>query len=191
MQNREKTELRRQLLLRRAEISCGHREEYGLAASLRLLQSELWSRTEGVLLTVPLPEELDVMPLLQTALQQGKPLFLPCCRSRKLIFYRLKELGQLRKGAFGLWEPPEDQLLERGDGMLLVAPAVACDRQGFRLGMGGGYYDRFLPGFHGSTVCLVYDELLFDTLPTEPFDIPVQYVFTQLQDFPVQGSVPK
>ena len=191
MQLQEKAVLRRQLLSRRAEISRQHREKYGQAACARLLRNELWSRAEGVLLTVPMPEELDVMPLLRAALHEGKPLFLPYCRDRKLIFYRLNEFGQLRKGAFGIWEPPEEQPLERGEGMLLVAPAVACDRRGIRLGMGGGYYDRFLSAFSGSTACLVYEELLLDSLPAERFDLPVRHVFTQVQDFAIQTVCPQ
>ena len=178
----EKKQLRRALVAQRSDMDAVQREKCGRMACERLLQSALWERASGVLLTVSTPQELDTMPLLQAALGQGKPLFLPKCSGEKMSFYQLSELADLRPGAFGLWEPPEKAPLVPSPDLLLVAPAVACDRQGFRLGMGGGYYDRFLKGFEGTTVCLVFEELLFECLPKEAHDVPVQVVMTQSRD---------
>ncbi len=187
IQGMEKKQLRRALVAQRSGMDAAQRESCSRMACERLLQSALWKRASGVLLTVSTPQELDTMPLLQAALGQGKPLFLPKCSGKKMSFYRLLELSDLRRGAFGLWEPPDETPLVPAPGLLLVAPAVACDRQGFRLGMGGGYYDRFLKGFEGTTVCLVFEELLFDFLPKEAHDVPVQVVMTQSRAIDAAG----
>ena len=174
-----KRELRRLLTARSAAMDPALRRQCGEAACLRLLQSGLWEKASGVLLTASTPQELDTAPLLRAALLQDKPLFLPKCRGKSMDFFGLRSLSELRPGAFGLLEPPDERPLEPMPGLLAVVPALACDKRGIRLGKGGGYYDRFLSGFEGATACLVLEQMLFDALPREPHDAAVRYLFTQ------------
>jgi 5-formyltetrahydrofolate cyclo-ligase len=58
-------------------------------------------------------------------------------------------------------------------------PCVAADRQGYRLGYGGGYYDRFLAGVACKTACLCRERLLQDILPHDDFDRPADIVVTE------------
>ena len=128
IQGMEKKQLRRALVAQRSGMDAAQRESCSRMACERLLQSALWKRASGVLLTVSTPQELDTMPLLQAALGQGKPLFLPKCSGKKMSFYLLLELSDLRRGAFGLWEPPDETPLVPAPGLLLVAPAVTRKR---------------------------------------------------------------
>lgn len=80
---------------------------------------------------------------------------------------------------FGLLEPDEDcppVSPEQID--LTLVPALCYDRNGFRLGLGGGYYDRWLPQYRGVTVGLCREQLLHGQLPTQPHDRPVDVVIT-------------
>lgn len=64
-----------------------------------------------------------------------------------------------------------------------VLPALAFDRTGFRLGYGGGFYDRFLAGFSGPTIGVTHSALLLDELPHEAHDVPLHWLVTE------QGTV--
>lgn len=89
---------------------------------------------------------------------------------------------------FGVLQPPTNAPrvgLETVDAVLL--PALAYDRRGVRLGYGGGFYDRLLPGFVGLTVGVVWDALLVDELPREPHDLQVNFLATETRVRPVQS----
>jgi 5-formyltetrahydrofolate cyclo-ligase len=60
-----------------------------------------------------------------------------------------------------------------------IVPALACDRDGYRLGYGGGFYDRYLPRTHGITAALCASKRLLDRLPSEPFDVPCKCIITE------------
>ena len=75
------------------------------------------------------------------------------------------------------------RLLARPDIDLALVPAVCYDRRGFRLGFGGGYYDRWLSGFSGFTVGLCRDCVLQDRVPTEDHDCRVDLLLTETRRF--------
>ncbi|UQN04915.1 5-formyltetrahydrofolate cyclo-ligase [Deinococcus sp. QL22] len=82
---------------------------------------------------------------------------------------------------FGALQPPASAprvLLGSVDAVLL--PALTFDEQGVRLGYGGGFYDRLLPGFTGLTVGVVWADLIVPTLPTEAHDVRGQWLATEL-----------
>ena len=62
---------------------------------------------------------------------------------------------------------------------VVLVPNLLCDRKGYRLGYGGGYYDRWLAGYSGLTVSLCPPERLVAELPREPFDVPVDLVISE------------
>ena len=91
----------------------------------------------------------------------------------------------LVRAPFGLWEPPEDApLLDRSAIQLALVPAVCYDRAGYRLGFGGGYYDRWLADFSGFTVGLCRDCVLQDRVPREPHDRRVDLLLTETRACP-------
>jgi 5-formyltetrahydrofolate cyclo-ligase len=82
---------------------------------------------------------------------------------------------------YGMLEPePNLPLVPVEHIQLALVPGLAFDRQGWRLGYGGGFFDRFLAGFaHGVSLGVTYHALLFDLLPHHQHDIPVQYLVTE------------
>ncbi len=85
----------------------------------------------------------------------------------------------LVQNKFGLWEPDEAcPALSPDEIDLVLVPALCYDRRNFRLGMGGGYYDRWLEHYHGTTVGLCRASLLAERLPVELHDRPVDLVLT-------------
>lgn len=97
--------------------------------------------------------------------------------------YAISDLYQLQPGAYGIPEPPADLPIippEQID--LCLAPCLAADRNGFRLGYGGGYYDRFFARMSGVRAALcAADRLLEEPLPQEPTDLPCHLIFTETE----------
>ncbi len=100
-------------------------------------------------------------------------------------FFELLPNQKLTVGAYGIPEPHKDAPLCLADRhTLCILPALACDADGYRLGYGKGYYDKYLSDFPGTTLCAVYRSFLLPSLPREPHDIPAQYLCTE------KGTVP-
>ena len=91
--------------------------------------------------------------------------------------------------SFGISEPGEDcPLIAREAINLVLVPAVCYDRRGYRLGFGGGYYDRWLAGFSGVTVGLCREAVLQEAVPTEAHDARVDLLLTEVECLSFQGD---
>ena len=155
----------------------------------RLMRSAFWGQSRRVLLYVSVRGEADTSLLIRAALDEGRELFLPRCRPDSpgaMDFIRHRAGDVLEPSPFGILEPvfsPESRLLRDDEleegGTLIVVPALAFDRHGFRLGYGGGYYDRLLAKARCASVGLAFHETLLGSLPREEWDRPVTAVCTE------------
>ena len=132
-----------------------------------------------------LGREPDTGRLIRALTARGKRVGLPRMLPGRQMEVRLYEPDRpLVPASFGILEPPADApLLARPDIDLALVPAVCYDRRGFRLGFGGGYYDRWLSGFSGFTVGLCRDCVLQDRVPTEDHDCRVDLLLTETRRF--------
>jgi 5-formyltetrahydrofolate cyclo-ligase len=161
-------------------------QEQRMAASARaraLLEREaLWQRARSVMFFAPLPGELDVWPLLASALASGRqvalPLFVAATRSYEACWI-LNPETDVRVGHFGIREPCSDcARVSPGKLDLILVPGVAFDLQGRRLGRGKGYYDQLLGVWRGTACGVAFDEQIVDEIPMEPHDVPMNCILT-------------
>lgn len=126
-----------------------------------------------------LPDEPDTWALLRIAWQRGKRTALPRCEGAgQMRFFLADGMHALRPGSFGVMEPDAScPLYDPSAADLCIVPGLAFDRDGYRLGYGGGYYDRYLALHPMQTVGFCYPNALVLSLPREPLDIPVRQVF--------------
>jgi len=107
---------------------------------------------------------------------------LPCCTSQKKIVPKeIREVRDLEKGTYGIYEPKKRQKDAKLDEIdLVVVPGVAFDKRNRRLGRGKGYYDKFLRALPPNkiSVGLAFDFQIVDNLPIDSHDIPVSKVIT-------------
>lgn len=136
-----------------------------------------------VLLFYGVGKEPDTRPLVAQLLRRGCTVALPrCLPGRRMEARAVTGPDDLRPGAYGILEPDEDcPVVERDRIDLILVPNLCCDKQGYRLGHGAGYYDRYLAGYAGVTAALCPEEWLREELPRDEFDLPVQLVLTQTQ----------
>ncbi len=176
-----KRELRRSLAARRDSVLPAQKKEWDSSMANRLLASEEYRRAGQILAFASFRSEIATEPILRRAWEDGKRVFLPISLpSGKMAFYAVSSFGELQSGAYGIREPiPEEHKKLREKTGLCLVPGLSFDRCGFRLGYGGGYYDRFLREFEGVSLGLCYGCLLEERLPSEPFDRPVNGVITE------------
>jgi len=177
-----KRELRKEMIELRATMGEAYRARTEAMLAARLLGTAMWKKAQNVLLFNATYREVSTKPLIDAALASGKKLYLPRIKDKDMEFYLVSSRDDIGPGSFGIPEPtskislPADFPFET---TLCIVPALACDREGYRLGFGGGYYDRYLSKRNLRTVTIVYDRCVVSMLPREEFDIPVNAVITE------------
>ncbi len=144
----------------------------------------LWQyRQNSILLTyVSTDIEVDTRSIICRALKDGKKVAVPRCvpGTRAMEFYYIDSMDDLEPGAFGVLEPrpdPAKLFTDFSQGICLV-PAFSYDWNGFRLGYGKGYYDRFLSRFEGNMIGICYSECIRPSLPHGRYDRAVELLVT-------------
>ncbi|MFC7320884.1 5-formyltetrahydrofolate cyclo-ligase [Halobacillus campisalis] len=148
-----------------------------------LLQSKQWAEAETVALTVSFSHEWDTYTIIEEAWSTGKQPVVPKCDpiTKKMTFYKLKDFTQLETVYYGLKEPSPELTVpvSKDDIQLVIVPGLIYDRKGFRIGYGGGFYDRFLKDYNGVSLSILAKKQLVDEVPTESYDVPVHYLITE------------
>lgn len=132
---------------------------------------------------MPIQSEIDPLPAMKTLYDQGHTICVPIIqgKGKALLFREWNPDAPLIEGDFGALIPRSGQFLKP---TILIAPLVAYDARGYRLGYGGGFYDRtleMLRALHRAhAVGFAYSAQLADDLPIEATDQPMNAVVTEL-----------
>ncbi|MFH1375655.1 MAG: 5-formyltetrahydrofolate cyclo-ligase [Patescibacteria group bacterium] len=144
-----------------------------------------YTEAQVVALYASLPEEVSTDAIIKHSLKVGKRVVLPRIYpgfplvENELEFCEIKKMEDLEVSVFGIREPNKNcPVVSLGKIDLLVAPVVACDEQGRRLGKGEGFYDRVLENFSGKTVALAFDCQMVEKIPAEEHDQKVDQVLS-------------
>lgn len=147
-----------------------------------LLSLSVFSQANRVFAYYSVGREPDTLRLIRLCLEAGKEVFLPRSYSGgKMDFAPLTcPIEQLPEGLFGIPQPADTlpaTAAEKGD--LIIVPALCFDEKLYRLGHGGGYYDRFLEGTEALAIGLCRERLVLNAVPAEPHDRPVDMLVTE------------
>jgi 5-formyltetrahydrofolate cyclo-ligase len=178
-----KRNLRLQSMRLRDGLSEQHRAELNAQILDRFLALREYREADIVYTYVSKPSEPDTTSLIEAALAAGKRVAVPRCLPENVAmeFYEISSLQELEPGSYGILEPnPErNPPAALSDRAVCVVPGLSFDSDGFRLGYGKGYYDRFLAGFGGPTVGLCYSGCVRRSLPRGHYDRPVDVLVTE------------
>lgn len=175
--------LRTNLLAARKALPAKVRRAASRAACRRVMELEAWTGAACVLLYAPFRQEVDATPLMEAAWVAGKRVLLPRCLRDcpgEMETAPAACLADLAPGMYGIREPAGHCEAVEDCPDLAVLPGVGYDRDLFRLGYGGGYYDRFLAAHPGiRTVGLAFSVQVLESLPHDPWDKPVNHLVTE------------
>lgn len=131
-----------------------------------------------VLLYYSLPDEVQTHAFIEKWYQQ-KRILLPAVQGEELELRLYAGRQSLHMGAFHIEEPTGDGFTDFDEIELSIIPGVSFDVRGNRLGRGKGYYDRLLPSLSSYNIGICYHFQLSNEIPTEPFDRPMNEVWTE------------
>ena len=141
------------------------------------LATDLYRQAKTIYGYLPYNQEVRTVPILEQALADGKRVAVPKVYGDEMKFIYLPDLTQVAKGYSGIPEPIADDPVGDDPTALVLMPGLAFDKEGHRIGYGGGFYDKFLAlEPNHPTVALCYAFQLLRELPVEDFDVPVDLV---------------
>lgn len=186
----DKKGMRTQLKEMLSKLSEPLYEDLSKQIATHLFDDEDWKQANVIGITISKFPEVDTYRIIKKAWEQGKLVAVPKCypKEKKMSFRLLTEFSQLESVFYGLLEPIEEKtkVINHEQIDLLLVPGLAYTIEGFRLGFGGGYYDRYLKDYSGKTVSLAFQSQIIPQLKVENHDIPVEKIITNDKVFVVK-----
>ena len=177
----EKKKLRAELKQRIAALTPDYMEKSDREILQNIFRHPCYQTAKTIFCFVGTASEINTGPLIDQALSDGKRVAIPLCIGKGIMEAReIHSLAELHSGMMGILEPAADStLVPPAEIDFAILPCVSCDRQGNRLGYGGGYYDRFLRQASFRSVLICRERLLCEQIPTEAHDIAIPVVITE------------
>lgn len=190
-----KPELRREMIARRDALPPGERGRIAQLFTEELTELPEYAAARSVLATMSIGSEWSTRAFLERARADGKTLVLPRLTPppRRLALHAVEDLE--RHLLPGVWDIPEPDparcpAFDRDALDFALVPALAVDRDGFRLGYGAGYFDKLLAGRGARPYCVTALPAAFvvESLPHEAHDVPVDLVIDELGSIVTRGE---
>lgn len=177
--------LRQEILTKRSLLTQEKIQEYSNKIQNTLYKMDEYKNAKRIMSFVSNGSEVDTHPLIDRAILDGKSIVVPITvsKTKELLVSDLFSLSELEVGFYNIEVPKEEflRLVDPETIDLVLVPGVALGKDGYRVGYGGGYYDRFLAKLDSSVpkIALGFDLQVVDQVPTEHFDIPVDLILTE------------
>lgn len=139
----------------------------------QFLASPAYQRAQTLATYLSLPHEVGTSGLIVQAVADGKRVLVPKVLGPGQMIFVAYDPAQLVVGVFGVLEPTSDLAVPKSEIDLIHVPGLVFDPRGYRLGYGGGFYDRYLADYERATLATLYSFQLGQLAP-EPHDIPVK-----------------
>ena len=166
--------------MHRAEIM-----DKSIAITDRLIGSDVYKQAEWIFTYVNYGSEVETIPLIETALKQGKKVAVPILndpRHNKMVFSEIESTADICEVRYGIMEPKYDdaKVVTPNKKTLVIVPGIAFDVNGYRLGSGGGYYDRYLADYDVfANYGLSYEQQIVDRILIDGYDVRMDGLFTE------------
>jgi 5-formyltetrahydrofolate cyclo-ligase len=180
----DKNLIREELLDIRGKLGKDEHEKKSRQIIKALMDSNLYKESNNIMVFISFKNEIDTHEFIKKAIEDGKNIFVPITipDGKKLKPSQLKSFDELEPGFYNILTPKKEfiRFIDPKDLDLIVVPGLGFDKSGYRVGFGGGYYDRFLSGLkNAKKVSIAFDFQILDEVPKESFDIPVDCIYTE------------
>lgn len=171
-----KSELRKQVLREMKAIPQKQKIAMDQALTKRLLNHSFYQEAKVIATYLSFPHEFQTQGLIDQALKDGKKVLIPKTYPKGRMEFVVYDPQQLVKTSFGLLEPQGNlEVVDASQIDLIHVPGLAFTTEGYRIGYGGGYYDRYLENFAGHSLSTIYP-CQVQEFNSVDHDIPVQEV---------------
>jgi 5-formyltetrahydrofolate cyclo-ligase len=183
--------MRDELIQRRAQLTADTRRALAARASARLVEAVDFTRYRVLGFCWPIRGEFDVRGIVEQHLARGGLAALPVVirEAAPLEFWRWSPGIAMQTGVWNIPTPKHRELLLPD---VVIAPLVGFDGAGFRLGYGGGYFDRTLAAAapRPFAIGLGYEDSRLETIHPQPHDVPMSLIVTDESVLPVPPAQP-
>ena len=171
-----KAELRKQVLQEMRALPREQKQAMDQALTDQFLKHSFYQEAKVIATYLSFPHEFQTQELIEQALKDGKKVLIPKTYPKGRMDFVVYDPQQLVKTSFGLLEPQGDlEVVDASQIDLIHVPGLVFTTKGYRIGYGGGYYDRYLKHITGHTLSTIYPCQIQDFIP-ENHDIPVEEV---------------
>lgn len=140
----------------------------------KIKQSKEYVNAKNIMIFYPLENEVNLLALLKDC---SKNFYLPKIDGENLLCCPYTDGEELCLSKFKTKEPLTEPC-DKANIDLVIVPALACDKQNYRLGYGGGFYDRFLKDYKGTKICCIPKNLVLETVYPEQQDVKMDLIIT-------------
>lgn len=183
MNENDRSALRKFGIGARDSLAPETRENHSIQIVKRIISSELYGKAKIIMIYRAVKGEVSLEPLREIAELDGRKLVYPLCISKtEMIALCPKGEDAWKQGHFGIWEPvlEQSERIDPVDIDLVICPCTVFDENGGRMGMGAGFYDRYLKKCRKADVISVAFECQkAASVPMAPWDRSMQMVFTE------------
>ncbi|KXT77670.1 5-formyltetrahydrofolate cyclo-ligase [Streptococcus sp. DD13] len=172
-----KQEFRKQMIQSLKTVDPIQKGQWDEVLAQQFWQSTAYQKSQRIALFMSMDFEVNTSPLLARALEDQKEVVLPKVLGKGKMAFFPYQPGELTPSSFGVLEPNSDQACAKEEIDLILVPGLAWNSEGYRIGYGGGFYDRYLADYQGATISIVYP-FQRQIFSPQAFDIPVQEVLT-------------
>ncbi len=171
-----KASIRKSVLKKMKGLEPDNKRKADQALIHRLRSLPAYQATSVIATYLSFPHEVDTSILIDVAQADGKQVVIPKTYPKGRMEFVAYDPQRLKQTSFGLLEPEDgSEAIDKSEIDLIHVPGVAFQKDGYRLGYGGGYYDRYLADYDGATVSTIYACQEVDFSPAS-HDIPVKEV---------------
>lgn len=171
----DKKELRKKYTKARAEVEDKEGKDKLIRKNLREL--DIYKKAKSVFVFISYKSEVDTRGIIEDILADGKKLLVPLVKGSEMIAVEVKGIDDLEPNKMGILEPKSGD--EVTDVDLTITPGLAFDKRGYRLGYGGGYYDKFFAKVDTIRMGIGYSDQYVESLVHEDYDKALEYLLTE------------
>ena len=188
-----KEKVRKKAVETRDSIDEESRQQKSEEIAKKILEADWFKEADIVLSYHAFRSEVEVDALNRAVLTQGKKLYLPktYVKEKQIRFFEITDLSKLKRGYQKIWEPtgeePEfsfETVKEEQKKVLMIMPGTAYEARGYRMGYGGGYYDRYFARFPKlSRMALAFEGQIEKQLAVLPTDVRMHRIYTEEREY--------
>jgi len=181
----DKKILRKKILQKRAELSTENIVNYSNIIENKLYKMDYYKNAKTIMSFISFGDEIITHEIIKNSIKNGKSVVVPITipETKELKVSKILDFSELEIGYYNILTPKKDFLrfIDFNTIDLVLVPGVVFARDGYRVGYGGGYYDRFLSKFKEkvNTIGLAFDLQIVEKVPKDSFDIPVDFIITE------------
>jgi 5-formyltetrahydrofolate cyclo-ligase len=175
----DKQSIRKEYLAKRNQMNEQERIDSSIKIASTLFAHPIFQKAKNIAFYVSKDSEVETILFIEEALKNNKRIYVPRVEKDTMNFYRIRNLSELKEGAFHVFEPTTNYQASLDKLDLIIVPLVAFNEKKYRIGYGKAFYDKYLKDYKGKTVGLAFSSQKTDIEFQEETDISLDYIITE------------